>query len=86
MAKISAARRGFPSGAALHFGADGSTTGGVTRRTRCWAISHRRARALILRRTARHRADHPPDAPEGFQRSEFLVEHGIVDLITPRAR
>ncbi len=23
--------------------------------------------------------------PEGFQRSEFLVEHGMVDLITPRA-
>jgi acetyl-CoA carboxylase carboxyl transferase subunit beta len=22
--------------------------------------------------------------PEGFQRSEFLVEHGMVDLITPR--
>src|SRR5438874_6079013 len=23
--------------------------------------------------------------PEGFQRAEFLVEHGMVDLITPRA-
>jgi acetyl-CoA carboxylase carboxyl transferase subunit beta len=23
--------------------------------------------------------------PEGFQRSEFLVEHGMVDVITPRA-
>jgi acetyl-CoA carboxylase carboxyl transferase subunit beta len=23
--------------------------------------------------------------PEGFQRSEFLVEHGMVDLITPRS-
>jgi acetyl-CoA carboxylase carboxyl transferase subunit beta len=23
--------------------------------------------------------------PEGFQTSEFLVEHGMVDLITPRA-
>ena len=23
--------------------------------------------------------------PEGFQRSEFLVEHGMVDIITPRA-
>ena len=23
--------------------------------------------------------------PDGFQRSEFLVEHGMVDLITPRA-
>jgi acetyl-CoA carboxylase carboxyl transferase subunit beta len=23
--------------------------------------------------------------PEGFQRSEFLVDHGMVDLITPRA-
>ncbi|HEX7420412.1 MAG TPA: acetyl-CoA carboxylase, carboxyltransferase subunit beta [Thermoanaerobaculia bacterium] len=23
--------------------------------------------------------------PEGFQRSEFLVEHGMVDMITPRA-
>jgi acetyl-CoA carboxylase carboxyl transferase subunit beta len=23
--------------------------------------------------------------PEGFQRSEFLVEHGMVDLILPRA-
>src|SRR5207302_1882059 len=23
--------------------------------------------------------------PEGFQRSEFLLEHGMVDLITPRA-
>jgi acetyl-CoA carboxylase carboxyl transferase subunit beta len=23
--------------------------------------------------------------PEGFQRSEFLVQHGMVDLITPRA-
>ena len=22
--------------------------------------------------------------PEGFQRSEFLVEHGMVDLIVPR--
>ena len=22
--------------------------------------------------------------PEGFQRAEFLVEHGMVDLITPR--
>jgi acetyl-CoA carboxylase carboxyl transferase subunit beta len=24
--------------------------------------------------------------PEGFQRSEFLVEHGMVDLITPRQK
>jgi len=23
--------------------------------------------------------------PEGFQRAEFLVEHGMVDLITPRS-
>ena len=23
--------------------------------------------------------------PEGFQRAEFLLEHGMVDLITPRA-
>jgi len=23
--------------------------------------------------------------PDGFQRAEFLVEHGMVDLITPRA-
>ena len=23
--------------------------------------------------------------PEGFQRSEFLVEHGMIDIITPRA-
>jgi len=23
--------------------------------------------------------------PEGFQRAEFLVEHGMVDVITPRA-
>ena len=23
--------------------------------------------------------------PEGFQRSEFLLEHGMVDLIVPRA-
>jgi acetyl-CoA carboxylase carboxyl transferase subunit beta len=23
--------------------------------------------------------------PEGFQRSEFLLEHGMVDIITPRA-
>ena len=23
--------------------------------------------------------------PEGFQRSEFLLEHGMLDLITPRA-
>lgn len=24
--------------------------------------------------------------PDGFQRSEFLVEHGMVDLVTPRAQ
>ena len=23
--------------------------------------------------------------PEGFQRAEFLVEHGMVDIITPRS-
>ena len=24
------------------------------------------------------------DLPEGFQTSEFLLEHGLVDMITPR--
>ena len=24
--------------------------------------------------------------PEGFQRAEFLLEHGFIDLITPRSR
>lgn len=24
--------------------------------------------------------------PEGFQRAEFLLEHGFIDLITPRSQ
>ena len=24
------------------------------------------------------------DLPEGFQRSEFLLEHGFIDIVTPR--
>ncbi|MNC92921.1 Acetyl-coenzyme A carboxylase carboxyl transferase subunit beta [compost metagenome] len=24
------------------------------------------------------------DLPEGFQRSEFLLEHGMIDMIVPR--
>jgi acetyl-CoA carboxylase carboxyl transferase subunit beta len=24
------------------------------------------------------------DLPEGFQRSEFLLKHGLLDLVTPR--
>jgi acetyl-CoA carboxylase carboxyl transferase subunit beta len=34
---------------------------------------------------ARDRADHPPGAAaEGFQRSEFLLEHGMVDASSAR--
>jgi acetyl-CoA carboxylase carboxyl transferase subunit beta len=25
------------------------------------------------------------DLPDGFQTSEFLLEHGLIDIITPRA-
>ena len=31
-----------------------------------------------------HRADHPPKLPEGFQRSEFLLEHGFLDAVVTR--
>ena len=35
-------------------------------------------------RPACHRADDQTEAPEGFQRSEFLVEHGMLDLVVDR--
>ena len=46
---------------------------------------HRRAgRAHRLRRAAGDRADHPPEAAAGFQRAEFLLEHGMVDMVVDR--
>ena len=38
-----------------------------------------------LRGPARHRADHPPERCRRFQRSEFLQEHGFVDIVVQRA-
>ena len=35
-------------------------------------------------RPARHRADDPQKLPEGFQRSEFLLEKGFIDVIVDR--
>jgi acetyl-CoA carboxylase carboxyl transferase subunit beta len=54
------------------------TTGGVTASLPMLGdLKHRRAQgAHRLRRTARHRADDPQKLPEGFQRSEFLLEKG----------
>ena len=31
------------------------------------------------------RTDNPEKLPQGFQRSEFLLEHGFVDRIVPRS-
>jgi len=31
-----------------------------------------------------HRADHPAEAPRGFQRFKFLLQHGFLDAIVPR--
>ena len=37
-----------------------------------------------LCRPSGHRADHRTDSAGGFQRSEYLEEHGFVDRIVPR--
>ena len=37
-----------------------------------------------LRRPARHRTDDPAKLPEGFQRSEFLLEKGFLDAVVHR--
>jgi acetyl-CoA carboxylase carboxyl transferase subunit beta len=53
----------------------------------CHARRHpyRRARrADWLRRPARHRADHSRAAPNGFQRAEYLYDHGMVDMVVHR--
>ncbi len=48
---------------------------------------HRRAQGPHrLRRPARHRETIRQKLPEGFQRSEFLLAHGMVDGIVSRAR
>jgi acetyl-CoA carboxylase carboxyl transferase subunit beta len=38
------------------------------------------AGARVIEQTVRQRL------PEGFQRAEFLKEHGMVDLVTPRTQ
>ncbi len=35
-------------------------------------------------RPAGDRADHREKLPEGFQRAEYLMEHGMVDMVVPR--
>ena len=37
------------------------------------------AGARVIEQTIREKL------PEGFQRSEYLVEHGMVDMVVPRA-
>ncbi|MDR2417404.1 MAG: acetyl-CoA carboxylase, carboxyltransferase subunit beta [Holosporales bacterium] len=38
------------------------------------------AGARVIQETMRHQL------PEGFQRSEYLLEHGLIDMVTPRAQ
>ena len=46
---------------------------------------HRRTRRPDrICRPTRHRADHPPKTTPGFQRSEFLLEHGMLDAVVAR--
>jgi acetyl-CoA carboxylase carboxyl transferase subunit beta len=46
---------------------------------------YRRARrADRLRRAARDRADHREKLPDGFQRAEYLKDHGMVDMVVHR--
>ena len=87
MAKISArAGPARPRAAALHLGADRSDDRRRDRQLRdARRRQHRRAEgAHRLRRPARHRADDPAELPEGFQRSEFLLEHGMLDIVVDR--
>jgi len=47
---------------------------------------HRRAgRSDRVRRAAGHRTDIRQKLPEGFQRSEFLLKHGMLDAVVPRS-
>jgi acetyl-CoA carboxylase carboxyl transferase subunit beta len=38
------------------------------------------AGARVIQETMRHQL------PEGFQRSEYLLEHGLIDMVTPRSQ
>ena len=63
------------------------TTGGVTASFAMLGdCNHRRAQgAHRFCRAAHHRADDPPEvAATGFQRSEFLLERGQLDLVVDR--
>ena len=88
MAKISAALARLRDGApALHLGADRSDDRRRDRLLRhAGRPQHRRAGALIgfagprvIEQTIRQ------SLPEGFQRSEFLLEHGFLDLVVQRS-
>ena len=58
------------------------TTGGVTASYAMLGDVHiAEPGAVIGFAGARHRADDPREAPEGFQRSEYLMEHGMVDMV-----
>jgi acetyl-CoA carboxylase carboxyl transferase subunit beta len=62
------------------------TMGGVSAslRLRRRRGGRRTQRPDRLRRPARHRADGARNLPEGFQRSEFMLEKGAIDMIVDR--
>ena len=80
-------RRGEGGGPALHRRADRSRPPAASPpRSPCWATSiwPSRARmigfagARVIEQTIRERL------PDGFQRAEYLLEHGMIDAVVPR--
>jgi acetyl-CoA carboxylase carboxyl transferase subunit beta len=76
----------FQGQAAIHFGAHRSDDGRCIGELRAyWRHGARGAGRLDrICRAARDRADNARNAAEGFQRSEFLLQHGAIDLIVDR--
>jgi acetyl-CoA carboxylase carboxyl transferase subunit beta len=78
-----------PSGScasSVHFSADRSDHRRRDRQLRdAGRLEHRRAQSADwLCRPSGHRADDSSETPRGFQRSEFLVEHGMLDIVVDR--